>query len=70
MKNRIKEWFSVQSVKNPGKMILVVILLFNIVFFFTSALVISSLSLDGTEKMSFIQAAVCTITLVRAAFSL
>lgn len=64
MKNRIKEWFSVQSVKNPGKMILVVILLFNIVFFFTSALVISSLSLDGTEKMSFIQAAVCTITMI------
>ncbi len=64
MKNKIKEWFSIQLVKNPGKMVLGVILLFNIVFFLLAASVISALSLDGTEKMGFIEAAVCTVTMI------
>ncbi len=63
-KNKIKEWFSVQLVKNPGRMVLAVILLFNIVFFLLSAVIISALSLEGTEKMGFIEAAVCTITMI------
>ncbi len=62
--NKIKEWFSVQLVKNPGKMVLAVILLFNIIFFLLSAVIISALSLEGTEKMGFIEAAVCTITMI------
>lgn len=61
---KIKEWFSIQLVKNPGRMVLAVILLFNIIFFLLAALVISALSLDGTEKMGFIEAAVCTITMI------
>ena len=64
MVNKIKEWFSVQLIKNPGKMVLAVILLFNIIFFLVAALVISALSLDGTEKMGFIEAAICTITMI------
>lgn len=64
MKNKIKEWFSIQLVKNPGRMVLGVILLFNIVFFLLAASVISALSLDGTEKMGFIEAAVCTVTMI------
>ena len=62
--NKIKEWFSIQLVKNPGRMVLAAILIFNIVFFLLAAVVISSLSLDGTEKMSFIEAAFCTITMI------
>lgn len=64
MKVRIKEWFSIQLVKRPGTMVLAAILLFNIVFFLLAALIISSLSLDGTEKMGFVEAAVCTITMI------
>lgn len=64
MKERIKEWVSIQIVKNPGRMVLIAILLFNIIFFLLSALIISALALDGTEKMSFIEAAFCTITMI------
>ncbi len=64
MRERIKEWVSIQVVKNPGRMVLIAILVFNIVFFLLSALVISALALDGTEKMSFIEAAFCTITMI------
>lgn len=45
-------------------MVLAAILIFNIVFFLVSAVVTSALSLDGTEKMSFIEAAFCTITMI------
>lgn len=64
MKVKIKEWFSIQLVKNPGRMVLAAILIFNIAFFLLSAIVISALALDGTEKMSFIEAAFCTITMI------
>ena len=45
-------------------MVLLVILLFNVLFFLFSAVVISNLSLSGTEKMSFFEAAFCTITMI------
>lgn len=64
MKRKIKEWFSVQLVKNPGRMVLAAILIFNVVFLLLAAIIISTLALDGTEKMSFIEAAFCTITMI------
>ncbi len=64
MFKRIKEWLSIQIVKNPGKMVLAVILLFNVIFFLVSALVISALSINGTESMGFIEAAFYTISMV------
>ena len=64
MRTKIKEWFSIQLVKNPGRMVLAAILIFNLVFFLLAAIAISALSLDGTEKMSFIEAAFCTITMI------
>lgn len=64
MKNKIREWWSTQCAKNPGQVVLGVILLFNLVFFFLSAAVISALSLDGTEHMGFIEAAFCTLTMI------
>jgi len=64
MKQKLRQWFSIQLVKNPGRVILGVILLFNIVFFLLSAAVISAMSLTGTEHMSFIEAAFCTLTMI------
>lgn len=64
MRNKIKEWYSIQLIKNPGRMVLAAILVFNVVFFLLAALVISALSLDGTEKMGFLEAAFCTITMI------
>lgn len=61
---KIREWLNIQLVKNPGKMVLVVIFLFNVIFFLLSALVISNLSLTGTEKMGFFEAVFCTITMI------
>ena len=64
VRRSIKEWISVQLVKNPGRVVLIAILLFNVVFFLTSAIIISALSLEGTERMGFIEAAFCTITMI------
>ena len=64
MKNKFNEWWSTERAKNPGKVILGVILLFNIVFFLLSAAVISALSLEGTEHMGFVEAAFCTLTMI------
>lgn len=64
MKRKFKEWVSIQVAKQPRKMILIVILLFNVAFLLLSAVVISSFSLSGTEKMGFLEAAFCTITMI------
>ena len=64
MIRKIKEWLSVQIAKRPGRVVLVAILLFNIVFFLMAAFVISQMSLKGTEKMPFVQAAFSTITMI------
>ena len=61
---KIKEWLNIQLVKNPGRMVLGAILLFNVVLFLVSALIISGFSLTGTEDMSFLEAAFCTITMI------
>lgn len=64
MKRKINEWISIHVAKNPGRVLLLAILLFNVVFFFLSALIIGNLSLSGTEKMPFFKAAFCTITMI------
>lgn len=64
MFKKLKQWFSIQVVKNPRNMVLGAILLFNVIFVVLSALIISALSLDGTENMSFLEAAFCTITMI------
>ena len=61
---RFKEWISIRLAKNPGRMVVAAILLFNIAFFFLSALLISRLSLSGTEQMSILEAAFCTVTMI------
>ena len=64
MKNKIREWFSIQLAKNPGRVVICAIFVFNVLFFIVSALIISCLSLSGTEKMGFFEAAFYTITMI------
>ena len=62
MRKKIREKLSVQIAKKPGSVVLGAILLFNILFLLFASVVISSLSMDGTEKMNFFEAAFSTIT--------
>ena len=64
MKRKFNEWMSIQLANRPTRMVLLAILLFNVIFFLFSAVLISKLSLSGTEKMSFFEAAFCTITMI------
>lgn len=61
---KIKEIISIQIAKYPGRMVVLAILTFNIIFLMVSAIIISSLSLDGTESMNFMQATFCTIAMI------
>ncbi len=61
---KFREWLSIQQAENPGRMVLIAILAFNVLFFFVATAVISALSLNGTEQMGFIEAAFCTITMI------
>ena len=61
MRRLFNEWWSTQRAKNPGGVVIGVILLFNLVFLLVAAAVISALSLDGTEHMGFLEAAFCTM---------
>ena len=62
--NKFKEWVSIQVAKHPKRVVLILIILFNILFISLSAALISSLSLSGTEKMNFFHAAYYTITMI------
>ena len=64
MKQKFEEWLSIRTAKNPGRVVLSVILLFNILFFLFAALVISNFGMAGTEKMNFFEAAFSTIAMI------
>ena len=64
MNRKIREWISIHIAKNPGKVLLLAILMFNILFLLISALIISGMSLSGTEHMTFLEAAFCTVTMI------
>ncbi len=61
---KIREYINIQLVKNPGRMVVIAIFLFNVIFFLTSAFVISNFAVTGTEKMGFFEAAYCTIAMI------
>ncbi len=60
----LKKQISLSVARNPGRVVLGAILLFNLAFFFFSALIISHFPLKETENMGFIEAAFCTITMI------
>lgn len=64
MKQSVKEWLSIQVARSPRKMILGSILLFNILLVVISAVIISNMELNGTEKMGYFEAAFCTLTMI------
>ncbi len=64
LRKKWNEWISIQITKNPGRMVLGAILLFNVLFFVLSAFVISRMSVSGTEQMGFLEAAFCTVTMI------
>ena len=61
---KFRGWLSVQVAKHPKRVVLVLIILFNVLFITLSAALISSLSLRGTENMNFFHAAYYTITMI------
>lgn len=61
---RFREWLNIQLVKKPGGMVLFAILLFNVVFFLLSALIISALSTHDAKEVSFLVAAYYTVAMV------
>lgn len=61
---KFRGWLSVQIAKHPKRVVLVLIILFNVLFITISAAVISSLSLKGTERMNFFHAAYYTVTMI------
>lgn len=64
IKREIKEWMSYQLEKYPGRVVLAIILLFNVIFILISTCIIKSFALSGTEHMNFLQAAVTTISMI------
>ena len=61
---KFRGWLSIQIAKHPKRVVLVLIILFNVLFITVSAAVISSLSLRGTESMNFFHAAYYTVTMI------
>ncbi|MCR5322667.1 MAG: hypothetical protein K6E85_05310 [Lachnospiraceae bacterium] len=61
---KLREWLSVQLAKNPGRIVLLAILLFNILFIILAAFIIGSWRLSGTEEMDAFTAAYSTIMLL------
>ncbi|MBR0106427.1 MAG: hypothetical protein IJM13_04320, partial [Lachnospiraceae bacterium] len=64
MRHNIREWLSIQRAKNPAKVILMGILLFNVGFLFVASLIIHQLALTGTEHMGLLEAMYYTITMI------
>lgn len=63
---KFKEWLSIQLARNPGKIVLGVILLFNVVFIFLAALVIYIISnnIPSVQAYGFFEAVYHTISMV------
>ena len=54
---KFKGWLSIQIAKHPKRVVLVLIILFNVLCITVSAAVVSSISLRGTEAMTCLHAA-------------
>lgn len=64
MKRKAEEWLSLETARRPGRVVLIAILLFNILFLLIASFVISRFALDGTEKMNLFEAAFTTISMI------
>ena len=64
MIRKFREWFNIHLTKNTSAVLLLGIFVLNAVFIALSALLISSFHLQGTDHMSFPEAAFCTVTMI------
>lgn len=64
MFKKIKEWYSMQWAKNPERMIVLNIALFNVCFLIIASVVIRYLAPDGPENMNFWNALFYTLTMI------
>ena len=60
----IREWLSIQIAKNPARVILVTILVFNVLFFTVSAVVISWLAPESVQYRGFWDSIYYTISMI------
>ena len=63
-KNRYREWLSIMIAKNPSRVILMVIMLFNILFMLISALIISRLAPISVSDKGFAASVFYTISMI------
>lgn len=61
---KLREWISIQVSKKPGRLVLLMILIFNVVFVMFSAVIINSFQLRGTEGLNFLESAYYTLTMI------
>lgn len=64
MFRKMSEWWSVRAAKNPGRMVLLAIFLFNLGLLALAAFIISSFKIPGTEGMGFFEAVYYSITML------
>ncbi len=63
-KNRYREWLSIMIAKNPSRVILMVVMLFNILFMLISALIISRLAPISVSDKGFAASVFYTISMI------
>ncbi len=64
MYQKIKEWLSIQTTKNPRRLIVLAIIGINILMVVIGGLVIHLLAVDGTENLSFLQSIFVTLSMM------
>ncbi len=63
-KRRLRKFWNVRIATNPGRVVLNLIIIFNLLLFIISSLVLRSLEVPGSEGMSYPQATFYVIRLI------
>ena len=63
-KKSLREWLSIMIAKNPSRVILLIITLFNILFMLISALIISRLAPSSVADRGFAASVFYTISMI------
>ncbi len=65
-KRRFKKYLNVRLATNPGRVVLNLIVVFNIILFFVASLILKSFNIEGSEDMNFLEAAFYVMRLIIA----
>ena len=63
-KKRFKKYLNVKLATNPGRVVINSIIIFNIILFLVSAIILRSFKIDGTENMGFLKATFYVLRLI------